>query len=445
MAVIPGVIPVTGFIGPTDDQDVYAVTDALYGVDGLRNVADSTARNAIPFERRRTGMIVGTQNNLKYWKLLPPTVGSPATEWVYDDTDWDLAFDLSVGPLSGAGSVSIVATVNSPSPTGSPLADEYSGLGTPTVLAYDVNVIYLITFDSNNTGAVRIDTDGLGLIEIKKSSNAGLIPLDADDIIAGSVNAVVYDGVQLQLLNAHSQSTFQGIKEHLYAGDDITVHADYQYLVYGNLTIDAGASLTNYGHVIIVNGGLVQNGTFNNLGNLHFVSLELTGNVREWRDSVLSIESDSGVLTPSNGDRYLVDWTTTALGEFAGHEGDIAICVSNASPQVWAFEIPSIGWSVFVDNVADGVYRFTGPGDTWVKLLFGAGDPSFKYVEPATAYLANAVNTITHGLGASDEIFITIIDTVTNEKIDAAVNNFATNSVDITFSQNVTAKIIIRS
>ena len=53
MAVIPGVIPVTGFIGPTDDQDVYAVTDARYGVDGLRNVADSTDRNAIPFERRR--------------------------------------------------------------------------------------------------------------------------------------------------------------------------------------------------------------------------------------------------------------------------------------------------------------------------------------------------------------------------------------------------------
>ena len=55
---IPGAIPVTGFIGPTDSNDTYAVTDALYGVDGYRSVSGITVRNAITQERRREGMLV---------------------------------------------------------------------------------------------------------------------------------------------------------------------------------------------------------------------------------------------------------------------------------------------------------------------------------------------------------------------------------------------------
>ena len=163
MASIPGSIPVTGFIGPTDSTDVYPVTDSLYGIDGLRNVADNTVRNAIPFERRRTGMIVGTQNDLKYWKLLPE--GSPG--WQYDDTDWDLAFDLSVGPIANSGNKKII------------------------------NV-----------------------------------------------------------------------------SETITVNADYQYLIYGDLTVNG--TLDNNGEVCIINGALILGpfGVFNNVGNLVLVTLE---------------------------------------------------------------------------------------------------------------------------------------------------------------------------
>lgn len=64
-----------------------------------------------------------------------------------------------------------------------------------------------------------------------------------------------------------------GIKYHLVNGDNIEVTLNYQYFVYGNLTIDAGATLTNYGQVIIINGGLINNGTFNNFGTLLNVTL----------------------------------------------------------------------------------------------------------------------------------------------------------------------------
>lgn len=81
MAAIAGSVTVTGFIAPTDTTDTYPVTDAVYGIDGLRSVADATARNAIPDARRRYGMIVFTQDNNKYWQL-------QASPWSGTNTDW---------------------------------------------------------------------------------------------------------------------------------------------------------------------------------------------------------------------------------------------------------------------------------------------------------------------------------------------------------------------
>lgn len=58
MAAIPGSVPVTGFIAPTDDTDTYPATDPIWGIGGWREVADNTARDAIPAARRREGMVV---------------------------------------------------------------------------------------------------------------------------------------------------------------------------------------------------------------------------------------------------------------------------------------------------------------------------------------------------------------------------------------------------
>lgn len=88
MSIIPGSIPVTGFIAPTDTADTYAVTDAIYGIDGLRNVAGLTARDNISIERRRAGMIVGTLDDGKYWRLKNQswTLGDP--------NDWELFLQI---------------------------------------------------------------------------------------------------------------------------------------------------------------------------------------------------------------------------------------------------------------------------------------------------------------------------------------------------------------
>jgi len=85
---ISGTIPVTGPIAPTVETDVYSTHDATYGRGGLRTVADNTERNAISEERRAEGMVVGVIATGLYWKL-------KTAPWAYDDTDWDVFFDMS--------------------------------------------------------------------------------------------------------------------------------------------------------------------------------------------------------------------------------------------------------------------------------------------------------------------------------------------------------------
>jgi hypothetical protein len=41
-----GSIPLTGFIAPTDTMDTYPVFDAMFGIDGIKNVPDLNALNA---------------------------------------------------------------------------------------------------------------------------------------------------------------------------------------------------------------------------------------------------------------------------------------------------------------------------------------------------------------------------------------------------------------
>ena len=77
-----GGVGILGFISPMDTMDTYAVIDPLYGIDGLRNVDTIAEMNAIPFERRRAGMLVGVNGGDIFYKL-------KNVSWVGDITDWE--------------------------------------------------------------------------------------------------------------------------------------------------------------------------------------------------------------------------------------------------------------------------------------------------------------------------------------------------------------------
>lgn len=56
-------------IVPFYANDQYATHDAEYGAGGYRAVANSAARNAIPADRRRVGMVVRTNSDGVNWVL----------------------------------------------------------------------------------------------------------------------------------------------------------------------------------------------------------------------------------------------------------------------------------------------------------------------------------------------------------------------------------------
>ena len=82
-----GGVEVTGFISPTDTTDTYPVIDTLYGIDGLRNVNNLTQLNAIPNERRRSGMLVGVSGGTQYYKLNSSPWSGTTDDWSIFTTD----------------------------------------------------------------------------------------------------------------------------------------------------------------------------------------------------------------------------------------------------------------------------------------------------------------------------------------------------------------------
>lgn len=79
--MISGTTQVTAPIAPTSLIDVYSTHDAIYGLDGLRNVNTILDRNSIPNERRRAGMIVGIIADSTYWRLKDVVWDGTSNDW----------------------------------------------------------------------------------------------------------------------------------------------------------------------------------------------------------------------------------------------------------------------------------------------------------------------------------------------------------------------------
>lgn len=76
MAKIANSVPLGGFIAPNDSADTYATHDEQYGRGGFRSVADLTARDAIPADRRKLGMEVKVLADGKKYELIGGTANS---------------------------------------------------------------------------------------------------------------------------------------------------------------------------------------------------------------------------------------------------------------------------------------------------------------------------------------------------------------------------------
>lgn len=84
-----------------------------------------------------------------------------------------------------------------------------TGLATPALNGYATGAQFSFIAQNTNTGAVTIDIDTLG---VKSITKFGTTPLVANDIVAGALVLIEYDGTRFQFLNAPN-NTFRYIVE----------------------------------------------------------------------------------------------------------------------------------------------------------------------------------------------------------------------------------------
>ena len=109
MPRIPGTVPLSGIIAPSDTADVYPVTEDIYNKGGHRSVDSLIERDAIPHERRKEGMIVyviSTKINYQLvnstWEVFAGSSGAGDLNYTHiqgvADTIWNITHNLGKYP-----------------------------------------------------------------------------------------------------------------------------------------------------------------------------------------------------------------------------------------------------------------------------------------------------------------------------------------------------------
>jgi|TARA_R110000868_G_scaffold33679_1_gene122065 hypothetical protein len=188
-----------------------------------------------------------------------------------------------------------------------------TGAATPALSGYAAGAQYSFLAQNNNTGAVTIDIDTLGVKSITKFGTTALV---ANDITAGAMMLIEYDGTRFQLLNP-ANSVFDNITVD-YIRETTTVSA---IAATGTVNLDvATQSILYYTTAATANWTLNVRGsastTLNSLmsvGQTVTVTFMATQGATAYYESVLTIDGttvtpkwQSGI-TPVSGNANSVD------------------------------------------------------------------------------------------------------------------------------------------
>jgi len=157
MAEIPGSVPLTGKVAPTDTTDTFATHVDIYGEGGYMTVANTTERDAITTERRKQGMAVFVNDtNEMYilqdgvtnadWVLFTGGGGSGDMQDVFDNSTPNItAVDYSKDLSLSAGDVDILTDVSGGGTSNITLQTSDSGAGQLAGLNINPSVTTLST------------------------------------------------------------------------------------------------------------------------------------------------------------------------------------------------------------------------------------------------------------------------------------------------------------
>ena len=223
MGAIPGSVPLTGKVAPTDTTDTFATHMDIYGEGGYMTVADVTEREAITTERRKQGMAV-FQNDTNELYILQDGV---------TNADWVL--------FSGGGG-------------SGDMQDVYDN-STPNVEASDTSksLVLLngeVTIATSVAGGLTGTMDLSGEEGVQISSSASNISLQAP---AGDFSISCFNHGQLSSNDTLTLTTNNGLLNVVTANGDINIETQGTGLT-NNITIQADSSSGGTGGDIILPG-----------------------------------------------------------------------------------------------------------------------------------------------------------------------------------------------
>jgi hypothetical protein len=151
-----------------------------------------------------------------------------------------------------------------------------------------------------------------------------------------------------------------GIKYYVEPSDNILVPLNYQYWIYGDLTI--AGNFVNYGQVVIANGGLVMSGgSFSNYGQLSFVSLT-TGATTSFNDSdTIGSNVQNTIYGPSVSSYVLPNsLTASVLNSIGGATAGYVLSVDNNGIFNWIIGGSGGGGVGTLIGATNGVTNYGG-------------------------------------------------------------------------------------
>lgn len=276
----------------------------------------------------------------------------------------------------------------------------YSAVSSPYFNAYDQETLYIVKFDTTNTGAsVSISINGLDPKRVKKTDGVSLTDIITNELTTNYQYLVTYNGTNFELLNPSSGGAGTGLSNKYYIdiSETVTVPPSTQYWIYGDLDVEG--TLNNYGEVVVANGSLTVGGTFNDYGtysNVYFAEI-------------------NGLGQPN----YVPRWQTTYMLTATSSIYDDGDQVTISAPTF------SVLNDLVIPTGASSGYVLTSDSNGVATWQQGAT----KYTA-TQSFDANATYSITHNLNTSAIIF-NFWDETTGDIIIPSVKKTSLNTIDV--------------
>lgn len=341
MAIIPGSVPITGFVAPTDDTDVYPSHDEKYGKGGYQSVVDATARLAITAARRKEGQLVyqidtailyQLQSDLVTW--LPFTGGGATT--------------TLTGDVTGSGSGSIATTLA----TVIVAATKGSATKSPTIQVNakglvisisDQDIQILISQVTGLVAALAAKVDDSEVGSTIATLVAGLVPLSQLPFGAiayqGLYNATTNTPAILNGVGTAGDFYIANVIGNAYAPVNVTIVN--QIVAYDGAVWQVGAVFGGGIQQIVTDNGTLSGGTVTMDDTTYFAPS--TG--RQYQTDLQKAAADAAEAAGASGaDRYAIlsDLGSMVVGtafltpEDIAATADAAYILGNGTAQTFA-------------------------------------------------------------------------------------------------------------